>query len=65
MRMEMIYMEAKLFMKMMERFEVFASKVNTICGKNNFPTHFLRKKRENPETVISKQMRCNCFTHLL
>lgn len=36
MRMEMIYMEAKLFMKMMERFEVFASKVNTICGKNNF-----------------------------
>lgn len=34
--MEMIYMEAKLFMKMMERFEAFASKVNTICEKNNF-----------------------------
>lgn len=36
--MEMIYMEAKLFKKMMERFEVFANNVNAICGKNNFPS---------------------------
>lgn len=34
--MEMIYMEAKLFMKMMERFEVFASEVNTIVEKTIF-----------------------------
>jgi hypothetical protein len=33
MDMEMIYMEAKLFKKMMGRFEVFANKVNGVCGK--------------------------------
>lgn len=33
--MEMIYMEARLFKKMMERFEVFANKVNVVCRKNN------------------------------
>lgn len=33
--MEMIYMEARLFKKMMERFEAFANKVNAICGNTN------------------------------
>lgn len=33
--MEMIYMEARLFKKMMDRFEIFAGKVNTACGKTN------------------------------
>lgn len=33
--MEMIYMETRLFKKMMDRFEAFASKVNAICGKTN------------------------------
>lgn len=33
--MEMIYMEARLFMKMMDRFEAFANKANAICGNTN------------------------------
>lgn len=33
--MEMIYMEARLFKKMMERFEEFANKANALCGNNN------------------------------
>lgn len=32
--MEIIYMEARLFKKMMDRFEAFASKANAICGNN-------------------------------
>ena len=33
--MEMIYMEARLFKKMMDRFDTFANKVNAACGKTN------------------------------
>lgn len=33
--MEMIYMEARLFKKMMDRFETFTGKVNAACGKTN------------------------------
>ena len=32
--MEMIYMETRLFKKMMDRFEAFANKANAICGSN-------------------------------
>lgn len=30
----MIYMELRLFKKMMERFEAFTHKANAICGSN-------------------------------
>ena len=33
--MEMIYMEVRLFKKMMDRFDTFANKVNAVCGKTN------------------------------
>lgn len=33
--MEMIYMEARLFKNMMDRFDTFANKVNAVCGKTN------------------------------
>lgn len=33
--MEMIYMEARLFKKMMDGFEAFVNKANAICGNNN------------------------------
>lgn len=33
--MEMIYMEDRLFKKMMDRFDTFANKVNAACGKTN------------------------------
>ena len=33
--MEMIYMEARLFKKMLGQFEAFANRVNAVCGKTN------------------------------
>ena len=33
--MEMIYMEARLLLKMMDGFEAFANKANAICGNTN------------------------------
>ena len=33
--MEMIYMEARLFKKMMDRFDAFVNKANAVCGKSN------------------------------
>lgn len=33
--MEMIYMDARLFKKMMDRFDTFVNKANAVCGKSN------------------------------